>query len=71
MKVIGKMIKQMGLENTIDTKIKQHMKETGWMINSRDKAKKLGWMVPLMKENIMMAKSKEEECLNGEMEICI
>ena len=41
------------------------------MINNKAKEKKPGKMVLHMKENISMVKNKEEECLNGEMVICI
>lgn len=41
------------------------------MINSRGKVRRLGKMDHHMKENTIMVKNKEEECLNGEMGICI
>lgn len=41
------------------------------MINSRDMERKHGKMVLLMRENIRMERNKEEDYLNGVMEICI
>lgn len=65
------MIRLMDLESFIAIVTKQHMRGIGLMTNNKDRGKRLGRMVPHMKANISMEKSKGVECLNGAMEICI
>lgn len=70
MKVIGRKIKPMVLENTGILMV-QSTKANGEKINNMASVKKNGQMVPNSKEIILMVKSKEKESLLGLTEALI
>jgi hypothetical protein len=47
------------------------MKVIGKMICSMDMEKKFGQIIANMKENIMMERNMEEDCMCGPMEACM
>jgi rRNA maturation endonuclease Nob1 len=66
----GNMIRLMDSESFIAIVIKLRMRGIGLMTSSKVREKRLGRMVPHMKANISMERSRVAECSNGAMEIC-